>query len=87
MPPEISLALFVLNLPVFWHIHRRLFEDAEAWKAALKWEYDPQYTAMILEGQWHSLIRANPLAAFSLLCGAVMLAEFVILQTAFSLLG
>ncbi len=86
MPPEISLTLFALNFPVFMYIHRRIFSDADAWKDALSWEYDPQYTAMIMEGQWRSLIEANPLATFSMICGAVMLAEFLVLQTAFTVL-
>jgi hypothetical protein len=87
LPPEISLALFALNFPVFMFIHRQMFKDADAWKSALSWEYDPEYTAMILEGQWRSLLSSNPLATFSLTCGAVMLAEFLVLQTAFSIIG
>lgn len=86
MSPEISLMLFVLNLPVFIHIHRRFFADASAWKAALDWEYDPQYTAMIMEGQWASLLKANPLGGFSLVCGAVLFCEFLVLQLAFGLM-
>ena len=86
MSPEISLALFVLNLPVFLYIHRHFFADAEAWKSAINWEYDPEYTGMILEGQWSSLLKANPLASFSLACGGVLLVEFLILQTVFSAL-
>lgn len=86
MSPELSLILFALNLPVFLHIHRRMFQDADAWKSALSWEYNPEYTGMIMEGRWVSLLKANPLASFSLLCGAVMLAEFLILQTAMGLI-
>lgn len=87
MSPEISLTLFALNFPVFMYIHRRIFEDAEAWKSALNWEYNPEYTGMILQGEWRSLLEANPLASFSLVCGAVMLGEFLVLQSVFAMMG
>lgn len=87
MSPELSLMLFVLNLPVFLHIHRRFFADAASWKSALNWEYDPAYTGMILEGRWQNLFKANPLAGFSLVCGAVLFCEFMVLRLALGLIG
>lgn len=80
MPSFLTALLFLLNLPVFVFIQKRLFPEPSQWHRALSLAHPPELTHSLLAGSWREVLSHLRLAVFSVLCGLVFLSQVLLLK-------